>query len=497
MKTIIKNIIVENGIQFEGKPGFPDIGKRKDKHAFSLPVKKIEEAWYYYDSKLYEYISENKITKLGTGNPINYRAFPYAVKLMRRRLLNDLFKYPPAAGDEECREEIANYLKSIGFPTETNKNNVIITCSTTQGFYLILKSIFREYDTIIMTAPNYGLFAFMPERLNINVETIVLEENNDYIIDCKNLNLLIKKINKNLKSKYSNLDYIPRVKAFLNINPNNPLGTVMSKKNYKLLEELAEVCKKNNVFVIDDLIYRDIGYDRDNLAIPVGTVKDYFDYSISLFGLSKSYGMASTRSGFVVANEHIIRILRNNLFYVMDSAPYIQSSLLALCYNTSKKRMKCYKKYFRELVEIYKYNCMLMISMIDGVNNIPIKEYTKKIKKDICKIVKKDNIKYILDGIPYTHVKVVPQAGYFLLIDFTELSMYSDIKNEEQLLRFLYIKCGAKFLIGQSFSWPNEKEIIARFSFSLDKNEIINILSKINLVVREVIDETNRNNSES
>ncbi len=497
MKKLIKNIIIENDIPFKGKPGFPDIGKRKDNQNFSLPVKKIEEAWYYYDSKLYEYVSDNKIIKLGTGNPVNYKAFPYAIKKVKKNVSKKLFEYPPAAGDEECRNEIANYLKSIDFPNEINKNNIIITCSTTQGFYLILKSIFREYDTIIMTAPNYGLFAFMPERLNINVETIRLEEKDNYIINCEKLDLLVKKINDKLKKKYNNLNYTPRVKAFLNINPSNPLGTVMSKSNYNTLKKLAETCRKNNMFVIDDLIYRDICYDRNNLAVPLGTINNYFDYSISLFGLSKSYGMANTRSGFVVANEHIIRTLRNNLFYIMDSAPYIQSSLLAACYNTNKKRTKCYNKYFYKLTEIYKYNCMLMVSMIDGINSITIKKHAKKIKSDIHKIVKDKKIEYIFEGIPYTHVKIIPQAGYFLLVDFTELSMHSNIKTEEQLLKLLYTKCGSKFLIGQSFSWPNEKEIIARFSFSLSKKEIINILSKINLVIREVVNETNRNNSKS
>ena len=138
-----------------------------------------------------------------------------------------------------------------------------------------------------------------------------------------------------------------------------------------------------------------------------------------------------------------------------------------------------------------------MVSMIDGINSITIKKYAKKIKRDIHKIVKDKKIEYIFEGIPYTHVKIIPQAGYFLLVDFTELSMHSNIKTEEQLLKLLYTKCGSKFLIGQSFSWPNEKEIIARFSFSLSKKEIINILSKINLVIREVVNETNRNNSKS
>lgn len=491
MKQIIRDVIIDNDIGFKFKPGFPNIGKRKDNKKFSPSVKKIEKAWYYYDLKLYEYTSEKDIIKLGTGNPIDYKAFPYAIKNIKYKLPKKLFEYPPVAGDEKSREKISEYLKSIGYNSKININNIIITCSTTQGFYLILKSIFREYDVIIMTAPNYGLFAFMPERLNIDVETIKLSKDDNYLINPQKLDMLIKKINKKLKNKHRELKYIPRVRAFLNINPHNPLGTVLSNDNYNILNELASVCKKNNIFIIDDLIYRDICYDRNKLAIPIGTIKDYFDYSISLFGLSKSYGMANTRSGFVVANEHIIRVLRDHLFYIMDSAPYIQSSLVAYCYNNDKKRNNNYNKYFKKTIEIYKYNYMLMLSMICGLKSITSEKYIKKIKKDIKKIIKREKLKDIYDGIPHVHLKNIPQAGYFLLVDFTDISKYSNIKTERQLLEFLYIKCGTKFLIGQSFSWPNENEIIARFSYSLDKKEIILAISRINLAIREVINEAN------
>ncbi|MCI9435387.1 MAG: aminotransferase class I/II-fold pyridoxal phosphate-dependent enzyme [Bacilli bacterium] len=132
--------------------------------------------------------------------------------------------------------------------------------------------------------------------------------------------------------------YVPRVVAFLNANPNNPTGKVMGEKEVELLKEIGNVCLERGVFVIDDLVYRDLTYDVSNIAKPIATLPGMFRNTISLFGLSKSYGLASLRAGFVVADEIIIRELINRIFQGMDSSPDIVGRALAGAFNTTPKR---------------------------------------------------------------------------------------------------------------------------------------------------------------
>ena len=489
MKTsnIIKSLIVEHPEIEKAKKGFPNIGKRNDKKEFSSAVKKIEEAWYYYDTDLYKLKASKEVIKLGNGNPLKYSAFKPAIKYLKKQLSEPLFEYAAAAGNEKHRDMLAKYLIKEGFPNYLNYNNVIITDSTTAGFYLILKAIFRPYDAIVMTGPNYGLFAFMPERLDVSVEVINLDSKDDYKINPDKLNNKIKEINAKLEKKYHNkLDYIPRVRAFLNINPHNPLGTVLSKKDINLLNRLGKVAIDNNIFIIDDLIYRDLTYDRNNIAKPIGTIKKYFDNSISLFGLSKSYGLAQTRTGFIAANEKVIRLLRDNVFYIMDSASILQSSLLAGTYNDSVSRYKEYNRYFNKLISKYELNCYLCIAMINGINDIKNTKYYSKVLKILKKrITDKIQLEKVLEGIKMAKIVKVPESGFFLLIDFTSLKKCGKIKTEKELLDLLYERCGTKFLIGQSFSWPNKNDIIVRITYSLDINVLIEALSNINLVLRE------------
>lgn len=466
-KALIQ-ILKEHEEIIKSKPGFPNIGKRNDSLSFSDGVIDIEKAWYYYDTELYNMESPKcKIIKLGSGNPYNYKPFPYAVKNLKKKLKSSkLYMYPPAAGNEESRTNISNYLISIGFNQKINFNNVIITNSTTDAFYLILNSICRPHDVVIMTSPCYGLFAFMPERMGIDVKFIELKKDDNYYINPVCLKNLIDNINKDLFNKYSKKEYIPCVKAFLNINPHNPLGYVLSDENIDILNGVGSVCKDTGVFIIDDLVYRDIGYNRKKLAKPIGTIDEYFNNTISMFGLSKSYGMAGVRAGFVVANEMIIRLLRNNIFYTRDSSSEIQSYLLEGAYNNSFVRNVYYKKYFNALISKYIFNMYLTIAMFDGIERVNNLKYRKLVKLYI--LLKLKN-KCYLEGINGVNVIIIPKSGFFVLLDFTKLKKIGMIKNERHLLKILYQNCGIKFLIGQSISWPNKNDVVVRLTYSFDK----------------------------
>ena len=142
-----------------------------------------------------------------------------------------------------------------------------------------------------------------------------LSKEDHFLVNPEKLANKIDEINESLQKVYNRRKgYIPRVVAFVNANPNNPTGKVMGEKNASLLKEIGEVCLKRGVFIIDDLVYRDLTFDADNLAKPIATIPGMFRNTISLFGLSKSYGMASLRAGFVVADEGIIRELINRIF---------------------------------------------------------------------------------------------------------------------------------------------------------------------------------------
>ena len=393
----IKRVLERYPLLAKKQRGLPDIGRRADSNSFSKPIDIISESFKVYGNALHKLETKEMKNKpsnsLGGGSPMETKPFPMSIKKIKECLkLKTLFWYPLAAGDEEARKEILEYLKKENFPLDQKNitiDSIIFTVSGSHAFNMILEVIARPYDVILMTGPNYGLFAFYPERMNINVEIIDLHEEDKWYINPEKLENKIITINKKLKLEYENkLDYVPKVVAFLNENPHNPTGKVLSKKNKEILEKVGSVCLENGVFVIDDLIYRDLTFDRDNIALPMGTYPDFFSNTISLFGLSKSYGLAGIRAGMIVADPIICRGIRNRIFQTMDATPIIQAKALAGAYNGTKKRYKLYNKYFNPINKEYMYRFQLLKCLVEGIDSIEDSRIKKRIIRELKKHVK-------------------------------------------------------------------------------------------------------------
>ncbi len=502
MPDSLKRIIEKNPNLEHHVRGLPSLGENLISGAFSKEVSKIYDAFGLYGNELYALenarIKNISSRSLGGGSPMRTIAFP----LCKEALINiissdDLSDYPLAAGEEEARKIIVEYLKQEGFKnnTDISEDNIIFTVSTTHAFNIISSIIARPHDVILMTGPNYGLFTFVPERISgATVEILPLSKEDNWYVNPQKLSQRIDEINASLKTKYGeSLEYTPKVVAFLNENPHNPLGKVMNENNKEILEGIGNVCLSKGVFVIDDLIYRDLTYDRDNLAKPMASYEKFFDNTITLTGLSKSYGLASIRSGMVVANEIIIRAIRNKIFQTMDSSPVLQGRALAGAFNASERRKREYDNYFNPIIEEYKYRLELLKALINGLDFIEDINLRKTIEIDIRNYALGYDIKQILDGIPNVDFVdgTLPDSGFFEMLDFTQLKNKVAengriISNEKELLKYMYEQEKIKLILGQSISWPNEEQLIGRVTTALEREDLVEHFSAMNRCLRKL-----------
>lgn len=502
------NRVIELNPQLnERKLGFPSVGRRADKREFNKEAKKIKDGFLLYDNIFENYYNpELNEINLTSGNPMQYKPFKPTIKAIKKGIKStNLYKYPYTEGDDKLRLKVLKYLEQEGFVntdpyiySDIDKkglsvHNLTFTVSTSHAFCLILNTIARENDVVIMTGPSYGLFCLKPERINANVEIIPLEEEDNYLVNPRKLADKIRDINIELKEKYKNNSYTPKVVAFVNGNPCNPTGKVMGKKEIYILKELGKVCLENGVFVIDDLIYRDLTYDSKNTALPLSAIPGMFNNTISILGLSKSYGVAGIRAGLVVANEVIIRDIINQIFQEMDAIPSFIGDALAGSFNNTSKRNKEYKKYFYNINKEYKFRYNLLKSFIMGINSIMDTNIKKEILKEVSKHPNKNVCKEILEqGINGINIKnaLEPESGFFVVVDFTSLKgkKYKEktINTEEDLLMFFYKTIRLRFIIGKSLSWKDNKELIGRLTFAISRKEIINAAISMNAAVKEL-----------
>jgi len=490
----IDRLLRDNPTLKERRFGLPDIGKRTDGDFFNPTVQEIADAIDFYGYKVRdEYIAVKKDIDLGGGNPTDYKPFPLAIKRMKESLENTpMYSYPYTEGDDNIRRILLDYVEELGFRNDTpysyddiDKNglsvhNLTFLPSTSIAFNMIVNIIAKPGDVILMPGPNYGLFTIRAERAGAEVEILPLESEDGWLVNPDKLAAKIDDINESLQKVYNRRKgYVPRVVAFLNTNPSNPTGKVMGESERDRLEKISKVCQERGAFIIDDLVYRDVVFEEENIAKPISTLPGAFRNTISLFGLSKSYGLASLRAGFVVADEIIIRELVNRIFQVMDSAPDIVGQGLAGAYNTTLERKKVYKEYFAELRDIYKFKYNLLLSLVRGIDFVDPYYKNRILEKFKKTDLSDDEIKELLKGLPYVDIpkNLEPESGFFVILDFTKIKGMkykgSVINTERDLLKFFYKTCRIRFLVGQSFSWPNKNDLIGRITYAIDDDLII------------------------
>lgn len=421
--------------------------------------------------------------RLGVGSPARFRPFGSCTKSIKQALKNRILSdYQLAAGYSEDKVPIMKYFK-ISHGLEISENNIIFTHSSTQAFTFVMEAILDYGDVVIMTAPNYGLFAFIPERIGGEVRLLSLTSLNDWKINPKELKQLIINTNDELRRDYDinrakyvfrRSDIPPRVSAFLNLNPHNPTGVVYSKKDKSLLLEISNICNETGVFIIDDLAYFGLEFDRNSIALPICSLRGHFDNTITLHSLSKSYGLAGLRSGMVIANEVIISLIRDKIFQSLDSLSLLQSAAMSAVFLTEHNSLMEREKYFTSITRKYYARYIFAKAIIIGADKI--NEEEKRLLNEIIQ----DNklifdIKKSMSGIRDVSIILDPESGFFILLDFSKLlgKSYKGFKiiDDTTLLKFLYTSCNIKLLTGRAFCWPNQSQLIARVTIAFDKYE--------------------------
>ncbi len=92
-----------------------------------------------------------------------------------------------------------------------------------------------------------------------------------------------------------------RTRAVVTISPNNPTGAVYPEA---ALREVNELCRQRGIYHIHDEAYEYFTYGDAKHFSP-GSIAGAGEYTISLYSLSKAYGFASWRIGFMLIPDHL------------------------------------------------------------------------------------------------------------------------------------------------------------------------------------------------
>ncbi len=93
-----------------------------------------------------------------------------------------------------------------------------------------------------------------------------------------------------------------KTRAVVTVSPNNPTGAVYSEQS---LREVNEICRAHGIYHINDEAYEYFTYTSTMPHYSPASAASSCGHTISLYSLSKAYGFASWRIGYMIIPSHL------------------------------------------------------------------------------------------------------------------------------------------------------------------------------------------------
>jgi aspartate/methionine/tyrosine aminotransferase len=178
----------------------------------------------------------------------------------------------PTDGDPEFRAE-------VGKRYDRSAEEICFTCGTQEANYLVFRSLLEPGDHAVVVTPTYQALSAVPES----------------ICDVSKVSLSVPDWELDLDVVEDAIE--PETRLLVLNNPNNPTGKYHSEETVRALYELAE---ENDAYLLCDEVYRLLAED------PLPPVASLGEYGISTTSLTKAYGLAGLRFGWIAGPEEVI-----------------------------------------------------------------------------------------------------------------------------------------------------------------------------------------------
>lgn len=220
---------------------------------------------------------------LGQG-VVWYPPPPEAFEQIKAMLADpSLHKYQAVFGIPQLVELIEAKLRDENEIEVEKGSRVVVTAGGNMAFINALLAIADVGDEIILQTPYY--FNHEMAITMANCRPVLVPTDDNYQLQPR---MIAEAINT-------------KTRAVVTISPNNPTGAVYPES---ALREVNEICRARGLYHIHDEAYEYFAYGEAKHFSP-GSISGSNEYTISLYSLSKAYGFASWRIGFMVIPDHL------------------------------------------------------------------------------------------------------------------------------------------------------------------------------------------------
>jgi aspartate/methionine/tyrosine aminotransferase len=162
-------------------------------------------------------------------------------------------------------------------------NCVVVTAGSNMAFMNAILAITSPGDEIILNTPYYFNHEMAITMAGCRAVLVATDENYQ------------------LRPEAIAQAITPKTRAVVTISPNNPTGVVYPEA---ALQEVNQICAIHGIYHISDEAYEYFTYNGVKHISP-GSFAGSSKHTISLYSLSKAYGFASWRIGYMVIPQDL------------------------------------------------------------------------------------------------------------------------------------------------------------------------------------------------
>ncbi|MGH7682677.1 MAG: pyridoxal phosphate-dependent aminotransferase, partial [Candidatus Eiseniibacteriota bacterium] len=219
---------------------------------------------------------------------------PASIRTAAIRAIEEGFThYGPSAGLPEVRESIANYIsKDRGLPTKWDQ--VVVTPGGKPVLTFAVLACVNPGDEVIVPNPGFPIYESAVRFAGGKAVSLPLKESRGFRFGAADIEPLLT----------------PKTRMLILNSPHNPTGSMLTPKD---LDEIANLVRGRDIFILSDEIYGKIVYDGKHET--VATREGMAERTIILDGFSKTYAMTGWRLGYGIMNatlaKHVARLATN------------------------------------------------------------------------------------------------------------------------------------------------------------------------------------------
>ena len=234
--------------------------------------------------------------------------------------IEDLLAFEKGA-EEKFREHWLGYTESQGSPTlrneisriyeNTSPDQILVHSGAEEAIFTFMQAALDQGDHLIVHWPCYQSLYEIAASIGCRISNWEARAENNWELDPDELKGLVQ----------------PNTKAIVINTPHNPTGYLMTRETY---QEIWQIAQSHGILFFCDEVYRESEHDP---ADRLSAACDLGELGVSLGVMSKSYGLAGLRIGWIATqNPGLFQKISHYKDYtsICNSAPSEFLAVLAL-----------------------------------------------------------------------------------------------------------------------------------------------------------------------